>query len=68
MTEVSLWPQSSLDLNTPHDYAIWGVLENKTNTTSRPNISSLKATIEEGCNNISEETNSEGIKNVSKAS
>ena len=29
------------------DYAIWGILENKTNATSHPNIGSLKTTIEE---------------------
>ena len=29
------------------DYAIWGVLENKTNSTSHPNIGSLKTAIEE---------------------
>ena len=29
----------------PLDYAIWGVLENKTNVTSNPNIGSLKIVI-----------------------
>ena len=29
------------------DYAIWGVLENKPNATSHPNIGSLKTAIEE---------------------
>ena len=29
------------------DYAIWGVLENKTNATSHPNIGSRKTAIEE---------------------
>ena len=43
---VSLWPSSSPDLN-PLDYATWGVLENKTNATSYPNIGLLKTTIEE---------------------
>ena len=38
----------SSDLN-PLDYAIWGVLENKTNATSNPNIGSLKTAIEEQC-------------------
>ena len=37
---VPLWLPSS-----PHfkslDYAIWGILENKTNATSHPNIGSL---------------------------
>ena len=30
----------------PFDYAMWGVLENKTNATSYPNIDLLKNTIE----------------------
>ena len=51
---VSLWPPSSPDLN-PLDYAIWGVLENKTNATSNPNIGSLEAAIEEKWNKMSEE-------------
>ena len=42
---VSLWPPSSPDHN-PLDYAIWDILENKTNTTSHPNIGSLKTAIE----------------------
>ena len=51
---VSLWPPSSPDLN-PLDYAIWGVLENKTNVTSHRNIGSLKNAIEEEWNKMSEE-------------
>ena len=39
----------------PLDYAIWGVLENKTNATSYPNIGSLKTAIEEEWNEMSEE-------------
>ena len=39
----------------PLDYAICGVLENKTNATSNPNIDSLKTVIEEEWNKISEE-------------
>ncbi len=39
----------SQDLN-PLDYAIWGVLENKTNATSHPNIGS---SIEEEWNKMS---------------
>ena len=39
----------------PLDYAIWGVLYNKTNVTSHLNIDSLKATIEEEWNQMSEE-------------
>ena len=42
------------DLN-PFYYAVWGVLESKTNATSHPNISFLKATIEEEWNKIFEE-------------
>ena len=34
---VSLWPPSSPDYNSL-DYAIWGVIENKTNATSHRNI------------------------------
>ena len=39
----------------PLDYAIWGVLENKTNPTSYPNIGSLQIAIEEEWNKMSEE-------------
>ena len=51
---VSLWPKSSQDFN-PLDYAIWGVLENKTNANSHLNIDSLKTAIEEEWNKMSEE-------------
>ena len=51
---VSLWATSSPSCN-PFDYAIWGVLENKTNATSHPNIDSLKIAIEEKWNKMSEE-------------
>ena len=44
----------SQDLN-PFDYAIWRILENKTNATSHLNIDSLKNTIVEEWNNMSEE-------------
>ena len=44
---VSLWLPSSPDFN-PLDYAIWSILENKTNATSHPNI-------EEEWNKMSEE-------------
>ena len=37
------------------DYAIWGIFENKTNATVHPNIGSLKTTIEEEWNKMSEE-------------
>ena len=43
---VFLWAPSSPDLNLI-DYAVWGVLENKTNTISNPNIGSLKTAFEE---------------------
>ena len=33
----------------PLDYHIWGVLEDKANTTSHPNMGSLKTDIEEEC-------------------
>ena len=56
--EKTLWTvikqDSSPDFN-PLDYAIWGVLENKTNTTSHPNIGSLKTAIEEERNKMSKE-------------
>ena len=42
-------------LTPPLDYAIWGVLENKTNATSHPNIGSLKTATEEEWNKMSEE-------------
>ena len=38
-------------------YALRGVLENKTNVTSRPNIGFLKTAIEEEWNKMSEEFN-----------
>ena len=44
--EVSLWPPSCLDIN-PIDFAIWGLLENKTNATFHPHIGSLKTAFEE---------------------
>ena len=44
----------SPDLN-PLDYVIWCILENKTNATSNLNIGSLKTTIEEEWNKMSEE-------------
>ena len=46
---VSLWP-----LSTPLDYAVWGILENKTNATSHQNISFPKVSIEEEWNKMSE--------------
>ena len=45
----------SPDLNSL-DHAIEGVLENKTNTTSRPTIGSLKIAIEEEWNKMPEES------------
>ena len=49
-----LWPPSNSDHN-PLDYAIWGILENKTNATFHPNFGSLKTAIEEEWNKMSEE-------------
>ena len=46
------------DLSPDHstlDYALWSVLENKTNATSHLNIGSLKTVIEEEWNKMSEE-------------
>ena len=51
---ISLWPTPSPKLN-PIDYAIWGVLENKTNATFCPNISSLTTAVLENWNKIFEE-------------
>ena len=51
---VSLWPPSSPDRN-PLDYAIRGLLENKTNATSHLNIGLLKTAIEEKWSKMSEE-------------
>ena len=51
---VSLWPPSSPDLN-PLAYAIWVILENKTNVTFHPNIDSLKTANKEEWNKMSEE-------------
>ena len=54
MIGVSLWPPSSPDHN--HlNRAIWGILENKTNATSHPNIGLLKTAMEEERNKTSEE-------------
>ena len=44
----------SPDLNSL-DYAIWGVLDNKTNATSHPNFGLHKTATEEEWNKISEE-------------
>ena len=51
---VSLWPSSNPDLK-PLEFAIFSILENKTNLTSHPNIGSLKTAIEEEWNKRSEE-------------
>ena len=37
------------------EYVTWGILENETNTTSHPNIGSLKTAIEEEWNKMSQE-------------
>ena len=51
---IAIKQDLSPDLNSL-DYAIWGVLENKTNATSHLNIGSLKTAIEEEWNKMSEE-------------
>ena len=51
---LSFWPPSNPDLN-PLYYAIVGVLENKTNATSHPNIGLLKTAIGEEWNKMSQE-------------
>ena len=51
----------------PLDYTIRGVLENKTNATSQPNIGSLKTAIKEEWNKICEENYFKGMQIVSKA-
>ena len=51
---ISLWSTSCPDLKLL-DFAIWGVLENKTNATSNLNIGSLKTVIEKRWNQMSEE-------------
>ena len=45
---------SNPDLNSL-DYAVWGILKNKTNATSHVNIGSLKTAIEEEWNKMPEE-------------
>ena len=39
----------------PHNYAIWSILENKTNPTSHPNVGLPKTAIEEEWNKTCEE-------------
>ena len=46
----------------PLDYAMWGVLENKTNESYHPIISSLKTAIEEEWNKMPEEFNLKAYK------
>ena len=56
--QKTVWTAIKLDLSpdlNPLDYILWGILENKTNATSNPNIGSLKTAIEEESNEISEE-------------
>ena len=54
MSEKERKGQSIYDLLNA-DYTVWGVLENKTNASSHPNICYLKTAIEEEWNKISEE-------------
>ena len=56
--QITVWTAIKQDLSpdlNPLDYATQGVLENKTNATSDPNIGSLKIAVEEEWNKISEE-------------
>ena len=47
------WMISIMPRPYPLKYAIWGVLENKTNTSSHPNIGSLKTAMEKKWNKMS---------------
>ncbi|HEX4849959.1 MAG TPA: helix-turn-helix domain-containing protein, partial [Puia sp.] len=49
------WPSNSPDLN-PLDYSIWSILKQKVCAKRHRSIDSLKATLEEAWNEISEET------------
>ena len=51
---ISLWLPGSSGIN-PLDYAIWGILENKTNATSHSIIVLLKTTLIEEWNKMCEE-------------
>ncbi|QQP39751.1 Uncharacterized protein FKW44_013563 [Caligus rogercresseyi] len=51
---TEMWPSSSPDLN-PLDYAVWGTLKKETNTTSHPNVDSLKTAIVAEWDILSEE-------------
>ena len=53
VTGVSFRPPLSPDLS-PLDYAIWGVQENRTNSTSHTNVGSLKSAISEEWNKTTE--------------
>ena len=61
---VSLWPPSIPDLN-PIDYATRGILENKTNETSCPNIGLLHTDFEEECKTV-QRIYFEGMQIISK--
>ena len=47
--------RTAIKQNYPLDYALLGLLRNKTKSTSHPNIGSLKTVIEEKRNKMSEE-------------
>ena len=51
---IAIKQDFSPDLNSL-DYTIWGVLENKTNANSHPNIGSLKTAIEDERDKMPEE-------------
>ena len=57
---LSLWLSSNPDLNCL-DYAIWNVLENKTNAISHSDIRSLKTAIEKERNKIYDWIYFEGV-------
>ena len=67
--EKAVWTAIKQDLS-PNlntlDYTIRGVLENKTNETSYPNIGLLKTAIEEEWNKMSEEFFFEDMQIISK--
>ena len=57
--EKTVRTASKQDLNPAHiplDYAIWGILENKTNSIPHPDIGSINSAIEEEWNKMSEES------------
>ena len=66
MVRLTPKPSQKISDHNPLDYTIWGILETATNSTSHPNIGSLKTAIEEEWNKMSEEFIFEGMQIVSK--